>query len=85
MMRDDLVHSSEIWTDSRQGIHAAREFTQAHFMSRYLDMTTLFKFNNPKHVLSSVVSQHLAQAGVSHQEGVGKIESRYVACHLVSA
>jgi hypothetical protein len=47
-------------------------------MSRYLDMTSLFEFTNPKHVLSSVISSHLAQAGVAPTEGVGKIESRYV-------
>lgn len=47
-------------------------------MSRYLDMTTLFQFKNPKHVLASVVEQHLAQAGVAHSEGVGKIDSRWV-------
>lgn len=59
-----------------QGIHAAREFTHGHFLSRHLDMTSLFKFKNPKHVLSSVVASHLAQAGVEPEEGVGKIESR---------
>jgi len=41
-------------------------------------MTTLFKFTNPKHVLSSVVTSHLSQAGVDRADGVGKIESRYV-------
>lgn len=62
-----------------QGIHAARDFAHGHFLSRHLDMTTLFKFKNPKHVLSSVVASHLSQAGVEHSEGVGKIESRVLA------
>lgn len=59
-----------------QGMTAARTFTHAHFLSRHLDMTTLFNFKNPKHVLSRVVSKHLGDKGVDLSEGQGKIESR---------
>jgi large subunit ribosomal protein L44 len=62
--------------DIRQGMHAAREFTHAYFLSRHLDMTRLFNFKNPKHVLSSVVAKHLAEKGVFPSEGAGRIESR---------
>ena len=57
-------------------MHAARQFVHAHFLSRYLDMTTLFNFKNPKHVLSRAIAKHLAERGVSDNEGQGKIESR---------
>lgn len=55
---------------------AARQFTHAHFLSQYLDMTTLFNFTNPKHVLSRVIAKHLSDAGVEPMQGEGKLESR---------
>lgn len=55
---------------------AARNFVHAHFLSRHLDLTQLFNFKNPKHVLSSVVAKHLATAGVAPGDGTGSIESR---------
>ncbi|KAK4685359.1 large subunit ribosomal protein L44, partial [Tremellales sp. Uapishka_1] len=62
-----------------KGIHAAREFTHAHFLSRHLDLTSIFKFHNPKHLLSSVVTKYLSDAGVSPSEYAGRIESRVLA------
>jgi len=41
-------------------------------------MAALFNFKNPKHVLSSVVARHLADAGVSPASGAGRVEARYV-------
>ncbi|KAI9635143.1 ribonuclease III domain-containing protein [Dioszegia hungarica] len=62
-----------------QGMTAARQFTHAHFLSRYLDMTSLFNFTNPKHVLSRAVAKHLSDAGVEPTAGEGNIESRLLA------
>ncbi|BEJ15634.1 hypothetical protein CspHIS471_0502390 [Cutaneotrichosporon sp. HIS471] len=62
-----------------QGLHAAREFVHAHFMSRHVDLTHLFKIRKPKHVLSNVVSKHLHDAGVPASSSLGRIESRVLA------
>ncbi|OCF39515.1 hypothetical protein I317_06674 [Kwoniella heveanensis CBS 569] len=62
-----------------QGIHAARAFVHAHFLSRALDLSTLFNFKNPLHVLTSVVSSHLAQAGVPVASNQANIERRLLA------
>ncbi|WVF70596.1 hypothetical protein IAT40_005388 [Kwoniella sp. CBS 6097] len=62
-----------------QGIHAARAFVHAHFLSRALDLSTLFNFKNPLHVLTSVVSSHLTQAGVPVTSNQGVIERRLLA------
>ncbi|WVQ97330.1 hypothetical protein IAU59_004441 [Kwoniella sp. CBS 9459] len=62
-----------------QGIHAARAFVHAHFLSRALDLSTLFNFKNPLHVLTSVVSSHLTQAGVPVSSNQGVIERRLLA------
>ena len=59
-----------------QGIHAARTFVHAHFLSRHLDLPSLFNFTNPKYILSSVVARHLAESGVSASAGAGRIQSR---------
>ncbi|KAK8865897.1 hypothetical protein IAR55_001045 [Kwoniella newhampshirensis] len=62
-----------------QGIHAARAFVHAHFLSRSLDLSTLFSFKNPMHVLTSVISTHLSSAGVPASSNAGIIESRLLA------
>ncbi|WRT64117.1 uncharacterized protein IL334_001046 [Kwoniella shivajii] len=62
-----------------QGIHAAREFVHAHFLSRSLDLSTLFNFKNPLHVLTSVVASHLSSSGVSISSNSGIIERRILA------
>ncbi|KLT38720.1 ribonuclease III [Cutaneotrichosporon oleaginosum] len=62
-----------------QGMHAARDFVHAHFMSRHVDLTHLFKIRKPKHVLSNVVSKHLHDAGVPASSSLGRIESRVLA------
>ncbi|WWD17918.1 hypothetical protein CI109_102363 [Kwoniella shandongensis] len=62
-----------------QGIHAARAFVHAHFLSRSLDLSTLFSFKNPMHVLTSVISTHLSSAGVPLSSNAGIIESRLLA------
>jgi large subunit ribosomal protein L44 len=62
-----------------QGLHAARDFVHAHFMSRHVDLTHLFKIRKPKHVLSNVVSKHLHDAGVPMSSSLGRIESRVLA------
>lgn len=58
---------------------AARKFVHAHFMSRHVDMASIFTFRQPKYVLSNVVSKHLADAGVPHGPQTGRIESRVLA------
>ncbi|WVR05867.1 hypothetical protein IAU60_002893 [Kwoniella sp. DSM 27419] len=62
-----------------QGIHAARAFVHAHFLSRALDLSTLFNFKNPLHVLTSVVASHLTSAGVPVSANQGVIEKRLLA------
>jgi large subunit ribosomal protein L44 len=57
-------------------MHAAREFVHAHFMSRHVDLSSLFSFRKPKYVLSNVVSKHLADAGVPLSPESSRIESR---------
>ena len=70
---------STIWTnayDLIQGIHAARTFVHAFFLTRHLDLASLFDFKNPLHVLSSVIARHLVEAGVHPSKGSGRIEAR---------
>ncbi|WVW82268.1 hypothetical protein I302_104274 [Kwoniella bestiolae CBS 10118] len=62
-----------------QGIHAARSFVHAHFLSRSIDLTSLFNFKNPLHMLSSVISSHLSSAGVPISANQGIIEKRLLA------
>ncbi|EIW72611.1 hypothetical protein TREMEDRAFT_70764 [Tremella mesenterica DSM 1558] len=62
-----------------KGIHSAREFVHAHFLSRHLDMTTVFTFKHPKHMLASVVAKQFADAGIPLKGGMAKIESRILA------
>ncbi|CAD6573809.1 MAG: hypothetical protein TREMPRED_000920 [Tremellales sp. Tagirdzhanova-0007] len=62
-----------------QGIHAARTFVHAFFLTRHLDLASLFNFKNPVHVLSSVVARHLIEAGVHPSKGTGRIEARLLA------
>ncbi|WWC58607.1 mitochondrial 54S ribosomal protein mL44 [Kwoniella dejecticola CBS 10117] len=62
-----------------QGIHAAREFVHAHFLSRSIDLSELFNFKNPLHMLSSVISSHLSSAGVPISANQGVIEKRLLA------
>lgn len=45
-------------------------------MSRYVDMTTLFNFKNPKHVLSRVIARYLSDRGIEPMEGEGRLETR---------
>ncbi|WWC99659.1 hypothetical protein V866_006563 [Kwoniella sp. B9012] len=62
-----------------QGIHAARSFVHAHFLSRSIDLSSLFNFKNPLHMLSSVISSHLSSAGVPISANQGVIEKRLLA------
>lgn len=57
-------------------MHAARKFTHAHFLSRHLDLTTIFKFSQPKFMLAQTVKKYLLGAGVSPESGAGRIETR---------
>ncbi|RSH83577.1 uncharacterized protein EHS24_007265 [Apiotrichum porosum] len=61
------------------GIHAARDFVTAHFMSRHVDLTAIFSITKPKHVLSSAVTKHLVNAGVPITPDTGRIQSRVLA------
>ncbi|WVQ85540.1 hypothetical protein IAT38_007706 [Cryptococcus sp. DSM 104549] len=49
-----------------QGIHAARSFAHAHFLSRSMDLATVVRIKQPMQILSSVVSSHLTAAGVPY-------------------
>ncbi|WVQ71226.1 hypothetical protein IAR50_000751 [Cryptococcus sp. DSM 104548] len=62
-----------------EGIHTARTFVHAHFLSRALDLTSLINLSNPLHVLSSVVSSHLASAGVPSSSSQTAIQPRLLA------
>ncbi|TXT13197.1 hypothetical protein VHUM_01598 [Vanrija humicola] len=68
-----------------QGIHAAREFVHAHFLSRHVDMSTVMNIRHPKHVLSTVVSKHLINAGVPASSTIGHIDSRVLASSGVNS
>ncbi|XAO23413.1 hypothetical protein I312_102191 [Cryptococcus bacillisporus CA1280] len=63
-----------------QGIHAARAFTHAHFLSRALDLSSLITPVNPMQTLSSVVSSHLSStAGVPASSSHTLIQPRLLA------
>ncbi|OXG90535.1 hypothetical protein C345_01691 [Cryptococcus neoformans A2-102-5] len=62
-----------------QGIHAARAFTHAHFLSRALDLPSLITPINPMQVLSSVVSSHLSAAGAPASSSHTLIQPRLLA------
>ncbi|ADV21257.1 hypothetical protein CNC05030 [Cryptococcus gattii WM276] len=63
-----------------QGIHAARAFTHAHFLSRALDLSSLITPTNPMQTLSSVVSSHLSStAGVPASSSHTLIQPRLLA------
>ncbi|KGB77700.2 hypothetical protein CNBG_3538 [Cryptococcus deuterogattii R265] len=63
-----------------QGIHAARAFTHAHFLSRALDFSSLIIPTNPMQTLSSVVSAHLSStAGVPASSSHTLIQPRLLA------
>ncbi|KAL1407667.1 54S ribosomal protein L3 mitochondrial [Vanrija albida] len=68
-----------------QGIHAAREFVHAHFLSRHVDMSTVMNIRHPKHVLSTVVSKHLINAGAPASATLGHIDSRVLASSGVNS
>jgi large subunit ribosomal protein L44 len=59
-----------------QGIHAARRFVEAHFLTRHLDLASLFSFKHPKKVLSTVIQRHLTEAGVRAGDRTGYIVTR---------
>ncbi|KIR74682.1 hypothetical protein I310_00956 [Cryptococcus deuterogattii CA1014] len=76
------------WRDTRgeaaqgpvKGIHAARAFTHAHFLSRALDFSSLIIPTNPMQTLSSVVSAHLSStAGVPASSSHTLIQPRLLA------
>lgn len=62
--------------DDVQGLHAAREFVEQNVMTRHVDLTGIFKFRNPKYMLSHAVTKHLTDAGVPLTPESGRIESR---------
>lgn len=59
-----------------QGLHAARLFVEQNVMTRHVDLTGIFKFRNPKYMLSHAVTKHLVDAGVPITPESGRIESR---------
>jgi len=61
------------------GLHAARKFTHAYFLSRHLDLTSLFKFHQPKFILAQTVKKYLIGAGVEAGSGASRIETRVLA------
>ncbi|WVN90334.1 uncharacterized protein L203_105570 [Cryptococcus depauperatus CBS 7841] len=62
-----------------QGIHSARTFVHAHFLSRALDLSSTITPKNPMQILSSVVSSHLCAAGVAPSSSRALIQPRILA------
>lgn len=57
-------------------MHAARQFTHAHFLSRHLDLAAVLNFRNPKHALAAEVRKMMAESGV---QGQSSVQSRLLA------